>query len=44
MCQHCGKIDDTVKWTENPFILDVWHETVMEWICYDCYGDLVENV
>jgi len=42
ICQHCGKQEGT--YCINPYIEDVHGIEVLEYICSDCYGELVADI
>lgn len=42
-CGTCGTKVDT-KWTFDPFLSEIWDETVMGWWCDDCYSNRNDDI
>lgn len=43
-CENCGKQDDTVRYTTNPFAEEVYGEKVYVTICSQCYQELCDDI
>lgn len=43
-CEHCGKQSDDVQYRADPFIEEINGETLMEWICDDCYQQSYDDI
>jgi hypothetical protein len=36
-CDDCGKLDDNLKFVEEPFLAEICHEHFAIWMCDDCH-------
>jgi len=42
-CTRCGTTS-MVEYRRNPYQWDMYEETVMEWLCPDCYQDIAGDI
>lgn len=40
-CEKCGKEG---KYCTDPFMYDVWNETVWKFLCDECYQNSVDDI
>ena len=41
-CSHCGA--EHASYVANPYYADMYGETVMEWLCSDCYNECAMDI
>lgn len=44
VCDSCNNPDSTTSERVNPFVLEVHGEEVLDYLCDDCYRQLIEDI
>lgn len=43
-CESCGKVSEDVEYTINPYIQEIGHEEVWEYLCDRCYHECLMDI
>ena len=43
-CDFCGKVSEDVKYRINPYIDEICHEEVWEYLCDQCYYECLMDI